>query len=291
MASANCWRCLSTSRPVATSLLPRALTPFPQTAALFSTSTTLNAKPAPKGGVKKGVPKLRKPGEQTTFKRRKKNVPQKTGKAPMPGERKASRKRVVLSNTNALEVSWLRDFDNAMLEEIIKTESLQLGDGKEKRQSVLGKVVGLKGETVDALRAVEAFKSNQGWGLFRRPSVLLREESVVLSRRIVEAEKGKSVLRLMVDGEKGAGKSLMLVQALATAHLRGWIVMTVPEGIFCIINVTLGGNTNMISNSTRSNECGYTLLTDPIDDANAIFAESVPHKHAYTSSQSQPDHP
>lgn len=157
----------------------------------------------------------------------------------MPGERKASRKRVVLSNTNALEVSWLRDFDGGMLEELIfkKTnDAVQQVDGQE-AQSVLGKVVGLKGETVDALRAVEAFKSNQGWGMFRRPGVLLREESVQLSRRIVDAEKEKSVLRLVVDGDKGAGKSLMLVHALATAQLRGWIIMTVPEGMFKITDL------------------------------------------------------
>ena len=234
MASKNCWRCLSTSRPAVSPLLPRSLLPLPHAAALFSTTSAANAKPAPKGGVKKGVPKLRKPGEQTTFKRRKKNIPQKTGKAPMPGERKASRKRVVLSNTNALEVAWLKDFDGAMLEEIIKTDSLQTIDGptEPENASVLGKVVGLTGESVDALRAVDAFKSNQGWGLFNRPGVLLREESVGLSRRIVGAEKGKSVLRLVVDGDKGAGKSLMLVHALATAHLRGWILVTIPEGMF-----------------------------------------------------------
>jgi small subunit ribosomal protein S29 len=165
----------------------------------------------------------------------------------MPGERKASRKRVVLSNTNALEVAWLKDFDKVMLEEIIKTGSLQKVDGaatEGQGQSVLGKVVGLTGETVDALRAVEAFKSNQGWGLFRRPGVLLREESVQLSRRIVEAEKGKSTLRLVVDGDKGAGKSLMLVHALATAHLRGWIVMTVPEGMSMSVQTGCEAGTN-----------------------------------------------
>ena len=68
---------------------------------------------------------------------------------------------------------------------------------------VEGKVVGLKGVTVDSLRAAEAFKTTQGWELFRRPALLVREESVGLSRQLVRAQEEKKALRLVIDGEKG----------------------------------------------------------------------------------------
>jgi len=135
----------------------------------------------------------------------------------MPGERKALRKRIVLSNTNALEVDGMQDLSRDMSGRLEK---------------MVGKVVGLEGSTVDGLRAVEAFKTTQGWGLFRRPGVLIREESAELGRRMVGVEKGKETLRVVVDGAKGAGKSMLLLQAMATAFVRGWIVLNVPEGMF-----------------------------------------------------------
>jgi small subunit ribosomal protein S29 len=75
---------------------------------------------------------------------------------------------------------------------------------------------------------VEAFKTTQGWGLFRRPGLLIREESVMLSRKLIQAEEGN--LRLVIDGERGTGKSLLLLHAMATAFVRGWIVINIPEG-------------------------------------------------------------
>ena len=167
----------------------------------------------------------------------KKKVPVKSGKPPAPGERKAMRKRIVLSNTNALEVPGLRDLDKTLDEELVKL-SADKSEGKELTQTwllgedlgLVGKVVGLDGATVDSLRAVEAFKTTQGWGLFRRPSTLIREESVLLSGKMADAEKKKEALRLVIDGEKGTGKSLMLVQAMATAFVRGWVVINIPEG-------------------------------------------------------------
>ena len=217
MASANCWRCLSLTRPTAQVALPRS-------AALFSTSGRLAA--AAPGGVKKGLQPVRRAGEKTTFKRKKKAAVVKTGKPPAPGERKAARKRVVLSNTNALEVAGLKDFDAAMLEKML-LPSFGVEGVKEK---ILGHVVGLEGKTVDSLRAVEAFTPAQGWGFFKRPAMLMREDSVVISRKIVQAEKEKSVLRLVIDGEKGTGKSLLLIHALATGFVRNWVVINIPEG-------------------------------------------------------------
>jgi small subunit ribosomal protein S29 len=178
-------------------------------------------------------------GEKTL--RIKKKAPVKAGKPPASGERKAMRKRIVLSNTNALEVEGMQDLDAEMVEGMVRVrdESEEavlagalgmVGEENEEGEGVVGKVVGLGGATVDSLRAVEAFKTTQGWGLFRRPGLLVREESVVISRKLVEGEKG-GVVRLVVDGERGAGKSLLLLHAMATAFVRGWIVLNIPEGL------------------------------------------------------------
>lgn len=147
----------------------------------------------------------------------KKKAPVKTGKPPMPGERKAMRKRIVLSNTNALQVEGLEDLSKDM-EMAVHT----------------GKVVGLPGEVVDSLRAVEAFKVTQGWSMFRRPALLIREESVFVTENMKRAEEEKAGLRLVIDGDRGTGKSLMLLHAMATAFARGWVVLNIPEGTSAI---------------------------------------------------------
>jgi small subunit ribosomal protein S29 len=157
---------------------------------------------------------LKSKGGAKTLRIKKKAVV-KSGKPPMPGERKALRKRVVLSNTNALEVLGMADLTGGMVRDA----------------SLVGKVVGLDGKTVDCLRAAEAFKPTQGWGLFRRPGLLVREESIVLADKLIAAEEGKETLKLVIDGERGTGKSLMLLYALATAALRGWVVLNIPEGM------------------------------------------------------------
>jgi small subunit ribosomal protein S29 len=181
----------------------------------------------------------------------KKKPPPKTGKPPQPGERKAMRKRIVLSNTNALEVPGMRELDKGLVGEWEKgirdarrhaeqgdwvlegamgmaaREGAKEGEAKN-GEGVVGHVVALQGQTVDSLRAVEAFKTTQGWGLFRRPGLLIREESVMLSRKLIQAEEGN--LRLVIDGERGTGKSLLLLHAMATAFVRGWIVINIPQG-------------------------------------------------------------
>ncbi|KUJ22703.1 mitochondrial ribosomal protein [Mollisia scopiformis] len=217
MASSNCWRCLS--RPANASLLPLSRPSF---------STTAFVAAAPKASTKAPA---RAKGEKTL--RIKKKAFVKTGKPPAPGERKAMRKRIVLSNTNALEVAGMKDLDAEMVDSMVRGEDAVL-DGAlqskgETHEDVVGKVVGLKGETVDSLRAVEAFKTTQGWGLFRRPGLLIREESVELCRRMTDAAANKKALRLVIDGEKGSGKSLMLLQAMATAFVKEWVVLNIPE--------------------------------------------------------------
>ena len=82
------------------------------------------------------------------------------------------------------------------------------------------------------MRAVEAFKVTQGWGLFRRPACLVRKETVELGRLIESAEQEKRTRKLVICGEKGAGKSLLLLQGMAAAFLRGWVVVNFPDGAF-----------------------------------------------------------
>ncbi|KAF2090611.1 hypothetical protein K490DRAFT_33737 [Saccharata proteae CBS 121410] len=135
-------------------------------------------------------------------------------KRPAPGERKAVRKRIVLQNTNALEVRDLKLLDAS-----------QVGDGRTQ-----GEVLALQDRTVDQLRAVEAFKPNQGWGLFRKPATLMRREFVELGRTIgnVQAE-GKRTIRRIVTGERQSGKSVYLLQAMSMAFLKGWVVMNFTD--------------------------------------------------------------
>lgn len=142
----------------------------------------------------------------------KKKAVVKTGRPPAPGERKAFRKRIVLSNPNALEISSLTDMTSEL-------DSAQIGA-----------VFRIQGPLIDQLRAVEAFKTTQAWGLFRHPAVLIREESVEIERRLQAAHDAKKTLVTIIDGEQGSGKSLMLLQSMATAFLKGWIVLNIPEG-------------------------------------------------------------
>jgi small subunit ribosomal protein S29 len=134
----------------------------------------------------------------------------------MPGERKAMRKRIVLSNTNALEVLGMQDLTSEMVID----------------QEMVGKVIGLDGKTVDSLRAAEAFKTTQSWGFFRRLGLLVREESVALAQKLAAREETKETLRLVIDGDRVAGKSVMLIHAMAAAFMREWIVLNIPDGKF-----------------------------------------------------------
>lgn len=141
------------------------------------------------------------------------------GKRPDPGERKAQRKRIVLSNDNALPVESLKDLtkDNVL-------------DPK-----LEGKVMGFPDPIVDMLRAEDAFKPTQGWGLFRRPASLMRKETVQLATLMKEVEGAQAgnkpkTIRRVLTGDAMSGKSTLLLQGLAMAHLRDWFVINLPEG-------------------------------------------------------------
>lgn len=205
MSSSVCLRCLAR---------PWTSIPPPATLRVFSTSAPLSANPPKKKAVaakptsRQGKTLRLAKGKRTT-----------TGRPPAPGERKAARKRVVLSNTNALEVQGLQDLTDASAN-VAALEAAQ------------GRVLGFTNESVDALRALEAFKPTQGWSLFRRPASLVRRQTVELARdieRIAAADQPVTV-RKVLFGERGSGKSVLLLQSLAVAFLRGWLVLNFPEG-------------------------------------------------------------
>ena len=206
MASQGCWRCLL-----------RYPTSFYPGSRLFSTTPVSLASPikAKKIGQDSNAPRK---GVKSL--RIKKKGVQKSGKPPAPGERKAMRKRIVLSNTNALEVKGMQDLSNEnMMDEQIR-----------------GTVVGLPDSLVNQLRAVEAFRTGQGWGLFRRPGVLMRGDSLEIAKALGDVGNRKKTLRRIYTGERGSGKSIILLQAISVALLKDWVVVTIPEGMLKLFN-------------------------------------------------------
>ena len=159
---------------------------------------------------------------------------------PPVGQRKAERKRIVLSNTNALMVEGLQDLSVDNMADLQSQSN----------------VLALPWPIPDQLGNAEAFKTTQNWKLFRKPATLMRKESVELAQMIKninslqvansdgkdEASKGdgawavestrsfSNVQRAILDGPQGGGKSLLLLQAMAMGFLNQWIVITVPEG-------------------------------------------------------------
>lgn len=207
MASQNCWRCLA--RPSQRLLLAPV--------SVFASSTPTSAAFSTSAQLFKGPETIRhtRVGKRLTLGRNKR-TPDKT-KPPLPGERKAFRKRIQLSNDNALEVPGL---DVLSPGNVVNPESV-------------GKIVGLTVGVVDQLRACEAFKSSQNWSLFRSPHTLVRKETVDLANQMTNAIQNKETLRLVVTGGRGSGKSMIGLQALATGFLNNWVVINIPEGREC----------------------------------------------------------
>ena len=203
-----CLRCLKRSLVPAEPILPASAI---HRAAFSTTSPSLAA---PKTGGSKVKPAA-KSGKTL---RLSKNTRASTARPPAVGERKALRKRVVLSNTNALDIQGLPD---------LTTDSVSGG----KLRELQGKVAGFGNDTVDALRALEAFKPTQGWSLFRRPASLVRRETVEVAELLqaIQDSNGQQVERIVVFGEKVSGKSVLLLQGMAMAYLKGWVVVHYPE--------------------------------------------------------------
>lgn len=211
MASANCWRCLA--RPSQRLLVPASLLPAPSTpasAAAFTTSAQLRAKPGQK--EEPNLSRHIRTGKKLILGKKKR--PADKGKPPVSGERKAFRKRIQLSNNNALAVPGLSELT---AENVVDASSV-------------GQVFSLPEVVLDQLRASEAFKPTQTWGLFRSPHTLIRKETVDLAKQLTDAVGKKETLRLVITGDRASGKSVLGLQGLATGFLNKWVVINIPEG-------------------------------------------------------------
>ncbi|KAK8158920.1 mitochondrial ribosomal death-associated protein 3-domain-containing protein [Phyllosticta citrichinensis] len=180
----------------------------------FTTSAPLLKQP----GAKKSVSRAGAPekGKRMTVVKKKAPSSSQTVRPPNVGERKALRKRIVLSNDNALDVPWVTDLEASSLE-------------KDAIDELYGKVLGIPMETVDQLRAVEAFKTNQGWSLYRRPAMLMRKETVELAKLLLQAQEEKETFRRIIHGDRASGKTTLLLQAMAMSFAKGVLVINFPD--------------------------------------------------------------
>ncbi|KAK0668293.1 putative mitochondrial SSU ribosomal protein S23 precursor [Cercophora samala] len=211
MSATNCLRCLG--RPSVAGASRGVVVPvFAPRTAPFSTTAIQNALPAKgkSGEHQDRSVRVYRAGRKMTFK--KKHTGDR-GKPPAPGERKAFRKKIVLSNDNALPVPWVTEMEASSLS----------------NENKVGTIVSLPPAVQDQLRATEAFQPTQTWGLFRKPSTLIRKETVELVGKMEKATANKQTARVVLTGEKISGKSTMLIQAQSYAYLNNWIVIHFPD--------------------------------------------------------------
>ncbi|KAL4874658.1 mitochondrial ribosomal death-associated protein 3-domain-containing protein [Aspergillus karnatakaensis] len=213
MVSSFCWSCLTRLRQT-----PRTILPIPAAprVATFHSSAVLAKNPLQKKKSTGGDtgPKYR----ETRSAKIKKKRPTERARPPPVGERKALRKRIVLSNPNALEVGGLQELS---AENMVDSR-------------LRGSVLALPVPMISQLRAVEAFKPKQGWSIFRRPGTVTRRETVELGRAFdnissEDSEEKGAVIKRIVTGSRQSGKSVHLLQATAMAFTKKWVVFAVPE--------------------------------------------------------------
>ncbi|KAL8694176.1 MAG: hypothetical protein Q9218_001119 [Villophora microphyllina] len=210
-------------------------------------SLSRNSKTLPKKGTKSLVIKKDKRGLG------------ERGRRPAPGERRAFRKRIVLSNVNALEVPGMQE---------ISAENMY--DGR-----LRGHVLGLPGPVVDQLRAVEAFKPTQGWGMFSRPGFLMRWETLEMGKMVesMSSDGSRRAVRTILIGEKGSGKSMILLQAMTMAFLKGWTVVNLPDAQDITLGHTSYAPLPSSSPPTYIQPDYYAHLLHQISTANPHLAE------------------
>lgn len=193
-------------------IAPRIHPVIPSRVAFFSATSFRAAAPPPTIKSRRDLPKKAK----RTFKKKTNVV---AVKKPSPGERKAFRKRIQLSNNSALPVQNIDELTSGAM---VNSESK-------------GKMFALPDKVVDQLRALEAFKATQTWNLFRRPHFLVRDETVELVRKLEESLETKEALRCVLTGSKLSGKSLALLQSMSYALMNDWVVVHIPEGTASIL--------------------------------------------------------
>lgn len=124
------------------------------------------------------------------------------------------KERIVLSNTNALEIQGLEQFTATNCADTAK----------------VGHILALNGPLLDQLREAKVFKTTQNWNMFRTPSTLCRSATIELGRDIESVNADKKTLSVIVDGDRGSGKSIHLLQAMSMAYMNEWIVINISEG-------------------------------------------------------------
>lgn len=110
-------------------------------------------------------------------------------------------------------------------------------------EDTAGAVFEIPDTVLDQLRALEAFKLGQHWKYFSKPSTLVRKESVEVGKLIAlingDVKEGEAGVKegegghasVILDGSRGSGKSIMLVQAMTWALQSGWVVISIPNGM------------------------------------------------------------
>ncbi|KAL4977425.1 mitochondrial ribosomal death-associated protein 3-domain-containing protein [Aspergillus desertorum] len=211
MTSSFCSGCLTRLRQTPRAVLPPPTTAVPRAA--FHTSAALHrAVQKPKASGFEG-PKYRV-GAAVKIKKKK---PIEKSRPPAVGERKALRKRIILSNPNALEIEGMQELNG----ETMVNSRLR------------GQVLALPVPMIDQLRAVQAFKTSQGWSIFRRPGTVLRRETLEMGRLFDnisgETAGNRTVVKKIITGQRKSGKSVHLLQAMAMGFTKEWVVISVPE--------------------------------------------------------------
>lgn len=189
-------------------------------------------------------------GKRMQLTKFKKNRVFAKGRQPAIGERRAMRKRIVLSNNNALRVDNLPSIDE---------RNLAL-------RSSVGKVHKIPEDTIDQLRKIEAFKSSQTWHMFHSPHVLVRPETVEVCSRMLRAVEARETARIVVAGDKAAGKSMVLLQAMTNAFLNKWIVINIPEGMSTIPWPRIPPATRLTNHPPGQDLTGASTEYGPIPD-------------------------
>ncbi|KAL7276954.1 Vacuolar protein sorting-associated protein vps5 [Rhizina undulata] len=237
MVLATCWRCLRPSAaslptPTAVRVVPNVVqrSPFTTSTSLFSApnkkKTNMNAAQAAIAAMQK------KRGSQLRIK---KKAPQQVKKAMAIGERKALRKTIVLSNINAPNV-----------------EIPELTEDLATHAEAVNTVFAIPNDIVDQLRKLGVFQTGQNWEYFYRPSTLVREESLKIGQTIgwisgeKAAEKPKEVEskeegkfhRMILDGRRGVGKSVLMLQAMTWALEKNWMVLSIPNAQDLVVGHT-----------------------------------------------------
>lgn len=133
------------------------------------------------------------------------------------GERKMLRRRIVLSNPNAKPV-----------------ELPEMTGDLAGNLDTAGSVFALTDTVLGKLQALEVFETKQHWPFFHRPSTLIRTETVligVLLNNVGNTLGGNQLhLRCILDGYYGSGRSILLLQAIAWALQKNWVVIPIPNG-------------------------------------------------------------